>query len=257
MDGLSRRGGKGMIVEYHRPDTIDAALELLSRNDPVTVPLGGGTVLSRRTQVDYAVVDLQKLSLNSIEQQDEMLQIGATTTLEDMVQSEHVPLSLQMIAEREASFNLRQAATIGGMIAARDGRSPLLTALLAMDAQLLWLPGERLVNLGDWLPVRGDWKQGLIVQVRVPLQAQIAYEQVGRSPADIPIISVAAARWPSGRIRIVFGGDMALPVLAVDGPAGEETGQLAFNAYSHYRNQKYSKNYIQETTKALIRRLLD
>jgi CO/xanthine dehydrogenase FAD-binding subunit len=49
-----------MIVEYHRPESIDAALSLLNRNDPITVPLGGGTVLSRRITSDCAVVDLQK-----------------------------------------------------------------------------------------------------------------------------------------------------------------------------------------------------
>lgn len=35
-----------MILEYHRPKTIDEALALLERDNPRTVPLGGGTTLS-------------------------------------------------------------------------------------------------------------------------------------------------------------------------------------------------------------------
>jgi CO/xanthine dehydrogenase FAD-binding subunit len=246
-----------MIVEYHRPETMDAALALLARNDPVTVPLGGGTVLSRRGKADFAVVDLQNLNLNTIKREGDLLQVGATATLQELVRAHDVPGALSHTAALEASFNLRQAATIGGTIASRDGKSPLLAALLAMDANLKWLPDERVVGLGDWLPLRSDWKRGLIVQVQIPLQAELRYEQVGRTPADQPIICIAVARWPSGRVRIAFGGDIPLPTLAVDGLTGSEIDQVSYNAYSHFRNPKYSKTYILETTKALIHRLLD
>jgi putative selenate reductase FAD-binding subunit len=246
-----------MIIEYHRPETMDAALALLARNDPVTVPLGGGTVLSRRVKADFAVVDLQNLNLKAIKREGDLLHLGATATLQELVHAHGVPGALAHAAALEASFNLRQAATIGGTLASRDGKSPLLVALLAMDASLNWLPGESVVGLGDWLPLRSDWKRGLIVQVQVPLQAELRYEQVGRTPADQPIISVAVARWPSGRVRIAFGGDTPLPVLAADGLTGSEIDQISNNAYSHYRNPKYSKTYILETTKALIHRLLD
>jgi CO/xanthine dehydrogenase FAD-binding subunit len=245
-----------MIVEYHRPDSIDEALALLSRKEPVTIPLGGGTVISRQFGPNCAVVDLQKLGLNTIDRQGDMLHIGATATIQDVVQSDVVPPALAAIANRAANYNLRQVATIGGTIAAADGRSSFLVALLAVDAEILWLPGNRFIRAGDWLPLRNNWKQGIIGQVRVPLQAVLGYEQVGRSPADQPIISVAMAKWPSGRIRIAIGGDMPLPVLAVDGSDGEEIVQVADIAYSHYRNPKYSLHYIQKTTKVLIHRLL-
>jgi len=246
-----------MIIEYHRPISIESALALLSRTDPVTIPLGGGTVLSRKRMADCAVVDLQLLNLNVIEEQGGNLHIGATTTLQNLVNSTSVPPYLVKIVEREANYNLRQASTVGGTIAANDGRSGLLTALLAADANLRWLPGERWVRIGEWLPVRNEWKHGLIDQVQISLGIHLGYEQVGRSPADQPIISVAVAKWPSGRIRIAIGGDLPLPLLAADGAGGEALDEIVKIAYSHYRNPKYSKQYIQETTKSLILRLLD
>jgi putative selenate reductase FAD-binding subunit len=113
-----------------------------------------------------AVVDLQKLGLNALQKEGDHLKIGAMTTIQSLLQSSVISKELAAVAKQEASFNLRQAATIGGTIAARDGLSPLLTALLALDVNLLWLPGERLVSLGEWLPLRGDWKQGLIARFR-------------------------------------------------------------------------------------------
>lgn len=245
-----------MIVEYHRPNTIEEALYLLSRKERNTVPLGGGTILSRHSSVDCAVVDLQSLGLNQIEQRGESAQVGATVTLQQLADASYFAAALIQATEREGSYNHRQMATLGGTLVAGDGRSPLLTALFALDAELRWLPGEDWVRLGEWLPRREDWKHGFIDQVRFPVNVRLGYDQIGRSPADIAIISVAAAKWSSGRIRIVVAGDMPLPVLVVDGTEQEGIGAVAQIAHSQFRNQKYPKNYLETATTVLIHRLL-
>lgn len=245
-----------MIVEYHRPKTIEDALYLLSRKEPNTIPLGGGTILSRHSPVDCAVVDLQSLGLNQIEQRGEIAQVGATVTLQQLADASYFAAALIQATEREGSYNHRQMATLGGMLVAGDGRSPLLTALLALDAELRWLPGEGWVRLGEWLPLRDDRKHGFIDQVRFPVNVRLGYDQIGRSPADIAIISVAVAKWPSGRIRIVVGGDMPLPVLAADGAEQEGIELAGQIAHSHFHYIKYPKKYIQNATTVLIQRLL-
>jgi CO/xanthine dehydrogenase FAD-binding subunit len=53
-----------MITTYHRPQTLDEALTLLTQ--PNTVPLGGGTLLSRPTTDSVQAVDLQSLGLDSL-----------------------------------------------------------------------------------------------------------------------------------------------------------------------------------------------
>ena len=62
------------IIEYHRPQTLEDALELLQRIEPVTVPLAGGTNLNSPASASgqssasaLAVVDLQSLGLNTVE----------------------------------------------------------------------------------------------------------------------------------------------------------------------------------------------
>ena len=55
-----------MITEYHRPETIEQALNLIARTEPETYPFGGGSSINRASKREFAVVDLQNLSLSSI-----------------------------------------------------------------------------------------------------------------------------------------------------------------------------------------------
>jgi CO/xanthine dehydrogenase FAD-binding subunit len=48
-----------MIVEYHRPESLEDAWRCW-RERSADVPMGGGTVLSRQQKEDVAVVDLQR-----------------------------------------------------------------------------------------------------------------------------------------------------------------------------------------------------
>ena len=66
-----------MIIEYHRPNKLDEALKLLERKQPVTVPLGGGTVLNAPSEEQVAVVDLQDLGLGGIDKAGSTLKVGA------------------------------------------------------------------------------------------------------------------------------------------------------------------------------------
>ena len=58
-----------MITIYHRPQTLEEALRLISRPSPRTVPLGGGTLLSHGATEALEVVDLQALGLASLTRQ--------------------------------------------------------------------------------------------------------------------------------------------------------------------------------------------
>jgi len=53
-----------MVTSYFRPHSLDEAIHLLSQ--PSTFPLGGGTLLSHRSDHSIVVVDLQALGLNKI-----------------------------------------------------------------------------------------------------------------------------------------------------------------------------------------------
>lgn len=246
-----------MILEYHRPETLAAALELLSRPTPPTLPLGGGTVLSRPGSAPYAVVDLQALGLNAVELRGNWLRIGATATLQQLVEDPTLPDVIRRAAHREESLNLRQVATLAGVLVSADGRSPLATLLLAMDARLKWLPGEQETSLGDYLPVRGSRTPGrLMVEIAVPTNPIAWFETVARTPDDLPQVIVAAAVWPSGRTRIAVGGFSAAPALAMDGTEAGGAAEAVRNAFSRAEDAWASAEYRQDAGVTLVRRIM-
>jgi CO/xanthine dehydrogenase FAD-binding subunit len=250
-----------MIIEYHRPERLEEALDLLARTQPVTLPLGGGTVLSRRRKPDFAVVDLQKLGLNTIEKDGQLLTIGAMVTLEQLFASEYLPETigegLRESLRQEAGLNQRQSSTIAGCVVACDGRSPFLTALLALDPRLEWAGEKEAQPLGDFLPLRGEGGPGkLITAVKVPLNARLRFASVARTPVDRPIVCAAVASWPSGRTRVTLGGCGKAPILAMDGPEPGGAAASAREAFRYAGDEWASAEYRVDVAGKLVRRLV-
>jgi CO/xanthine dehydrogenase FAD-binding subunit len=252
-----------MITNYHRPQTLDEALKLLSR--PNTFPLGGGTLLSHSTSDSVDVVDLQSLGLNSIKKSGnnpstlpavagQRLEIGATVTLQQLLEDVNCPDALRSALKLEAPLNLRNAAMVAGAIVTCDGRSTFVTALLAMDAKLtINNPKSEIIIIGDFLPLR---PRGLITAISIPLQAKMAFDYVSRTPADKPIVCVALAQWPSGRTRLAVGGYGKAPGLAMDGTESEGVEAAARNAFHEATDEWASAEYRQDVTATLAKRCL-
>ena len=242
-----------MITEYHRPETLEAALSLLARTEVDTVPLGGGSVLNQPASNLVAVVDLQALGLNTIETKGKKLELGATVTLQQLLDEPNIPTALKKAIQHEATYNIRQVATVAGALVAADGRSPFATAMLALGATLTILPAVENTDFGSFLPLRFDNTRGtLISQVRIPNNVTLAYEYVARTPADLPIVCAAVAQWPSGRTRVALGGCGSAPLLAMDGsePAGAEIA--ARDAFREAGDQWASAEYRSDVAATLV-----
>jgi putative selenate reductase FAD-binding subunit len=247
-----------MIVEYYRPQTLDEALALISRENPVTLPLGGGTVLNRPSPDPIAVVDLQSLELSGFESRGNYLDFGATITLESLLDISELPIALRKAIRHEATNNQRQVATLAGNLVACDGRSAITTAFLALDAQLHIEPGGVNNGLGDFLPMRATLLKGrLITKVSIPTSPHLAYQYVARTPADLPIVCVAVAKWESGRIRVAIGGYGDAPRLAMDGTGLEGADVAARDAYSQASDEWASADYRMHVAGVLTNRCLD
>jgi CO/xanthine dehydrogenase FAD-binding subunit len=218
-------------------------------------------VLSQKKKPDFAVVDLQKLGLNKIESEGQLLLIGATVTLQQLIDCPDLPESiagaLREGIAHEAASNVRRVATIAGMLVSCDGRSPMSTALLALDARLVWAPGSELQALGDFLPLREPFGHGrLLLGVRITSNPQLKVEMVSRTPMDRPIVCAAAAVWPSGRTRVALGGHGPAPILAMDGPEAGGAVVAAEEAYRFSGDEWASAAYRMDVAGKLVQRLL-
>jgi len=245
--------GGNMIATYHRPQTLDEALTLLAQ--PNTFPLGGGTLLSQRTDDSVQAVDLQSLGLDSINKKGNDLEIGATATLQSLLENQNCPEALKAAIKLEAPINIRNSATVAGTLVSSDGRSPFAASLLAMDAKITLVSGQSsVVSVGEFLPLR---PHGLITSITIPLNTKFAFEFVSRTPADKPIICAALTQWSSGRTRLTLGGYGKSPLLAMDGTEAEGLDAAARNAYHEANDEWASAEYRMDVAAVLAKRCLE
>lgn len=215
------------LVEYYRPATIDAALRLLSRRSPRTVPLAGGTWLvgQHNPQIE-AVADLSALNLAYIRQSARRIRLGAMMTLQALIDSPYIHNIaggfLSEAVQRSAPRAIRNVATLGGTIVVGNPSSQLCLALLALDAQVvIRTPVVRVVPLTEFFANQTAClpSAGILTEVIIPVQpARIgtAFAQVSRSPRDQPIVSAAAWVRRVGHVcrqaRLALGGIAPKPV---------------------------------------------
>ncbi|HEX2990301.1 MAG TPA: FAD binding domain-containing protein [Anaerolineales bacterium] len=243
-----------MIITYHRPKTLDEALTLLKQ--PNRTPLGGGTLLSKPTGDPVEVVDLQSLGLDSITKNGNNLQVGATATLQQLLEYEYCPNALKTAIKLEAPLNLRNAATVAGTLVSCDGRSPFATVMLALDTKLDIRPSEdesRVSSIGEFLPLR---PLGLITSITLPLNVRLAFDYVSRTPADKPIVCTALAQWNSGRTRLALGGIGKNPLLAMDGTEANGAEAAARNAFHEAADEYASAEYRMDVAATLAKRCM-
>jgi len=248
-----------VITQYHRPKTLAEALTLIAQ--PKTYPLGGGIKLNQFSNDEYAVVDLQALGMNLVEKKGNALEIGATATLQDLLDAPDMPKSLKKAIQHEASLNTRNVATVAGTLVASDGRSPFAVMMMALDAKITLRNTnneDENIQLGDFLPMREEMLENkLITQISIPANAKSAYEYVARTPADKAIVGAALTQWSAGRTRLVIGGWGTSPALAMDGKGTEGIEAAAKNATHDASDQWASAEYRQDIAITLAKRCLD
>jgi CO/xanthine dehydrogenase FAD-binding subunit len=247
--------GETVIKEYYRPQTLDDALSLLSQPD--TLPLGGGTLLSRPGPAPVKVVDLQALGLNTLTSKGNSLEIGATVSLQQLLESPETSTALKAAIKLEAPLNVRNSATVAGTLVAADGRSTFTTLLLALDAKLGLQPNDEESEIGNFLPLRSDnLHNKLITTISIPANLKLAFEYVSRTPADKPIVCAALAQWPSGRTRLALGGYGKAPLLAMDGTEADGIEAAARNAFHEASDEWASAEYRMDVAATLAKRCI-
>jgi len=251
--------------EFFRPKTLAEALELLERG----VPLAGGTALTPRRGEKPAVIDLRELGLDNLEIQASTILIGAGLNLQKMVDAVHIlPVALREVCIKEAGWNLRNMATLGGTIMSSDGRSPLLTVLLALGAKAVIEPGGNTVPLVELLQQReGAGFHRLIITIQLMKPLTLVYEQISRTPADRPIVCAAIAHFPeddAGNLfQVALGGFGSRPIRVEEAESILEGGgdidtavEACRKVYAEAGDAWASAEYRSHAAGVLVRRLL-
>ncbi|MDF1512339.1 MAG: FAD binding domain-containing protein [Anaerolineae bacterium] len=189
------------VETYVRPKSIEDAVTIV-QSTPNAVYLGGGawTVAQGNPEIE-TVVDLQDLDLDTIDGSLESVQIGAMVRLQQLIDHADTGSFADGMLAKAAHFTqsrtLREQGTLGGTLMVGGHADPLTTALLALDASLSYAdpvmhtaPFTSFVAYRDRLIKTRVLLTGLQVKRPSP-RSFSAFEVVGRSPRDKPVICVA------------------------------------------------------------------
>lgn len=206
-----------MMTDFHcvRPSTVEAAMTAVADGG---VPYAGGTELVGAMRMGLlsapVLVDLKRVEgLSGVRIEERELVVGATTTHREVSASEGVRRFAGLLATAAhvlGNQRVRATGTVAGNICFAEPRSDVLTAIVALDAQITLrsLRGTRRVPARDFVEagfttVRAD--DELMLSVHVPRTSARSY-YTRFQPAEYPTLAVALVVQPdNGGCRVVVG----------------------------------------------------
>ena len=223
---------RSQVTNYVRPSTPDEALALLRKDGKSARYVAGGADVARTLPSDVTtLIDLCALKLSSIEEGPEGIVIGATATLNEVLENESLAgICGGVIPEmmrKVGSPLLRNLATIGGTLASAHSWSDVIPLFLVLDAKVTLFDGEsRTLDLSDLYASREGLVDSILTSVMIPASRAgdyAAFHKFSRTGYDIALLNCACyAHVDGGRcteVRIAAGGT---PSLATRLPQVEE-----------------------------------
>lgn len=157
---------KPASFDYHRPDTVDGAVALLSElGDDAKIIAGGQSLvpmLAMRLAYFDHLIDISRLGeLRGIERRGDELWIGAGTTESTVGSDAQVRQDVPLLTRATpfvGHFQIRNRGTLGGSIAHADAAGEYPAAALALDAvmEVLSPRGRREIAAADFFA--GLWE---------------------------------------------------------------------------------------------------
>ena len=213
------------IREYKRAESLEEAWQL-NQKKPNRV-LGGMLWLKMEKINVGTAIDLSALGLDTIEETDTEIIIGAMATLRDL-ETNAALNAYTAGAVREAvrhivGVQFRNCATVGGSIYGRFGFSDVLTLFLALDAAVELHHGGT-VPLAEY--AARPYERDILTHIVVPKQpGKVAYLAQRNISTDFPVLTCAAAK-TAGGFRVAIGARPGKAVLYTLQPNAAETPEL-------------------------------
>lgn len=216
------------------PDSFEEACSLLTEHE--TKVISGGTALTtmmkERIFQPESLINIRGLQTEHayVERENNMIRIGALTTLREIETNSLVRETVPVIAEtlsEVASIRVRNVATIGGNIAHSDPDLDLPPVLAGLGAEIVihGPDGERSEDITDF--IKGYYETDLapnelVKEIRVPIIAGHSATYIKHrslSEADWPCVGVTAQLGPeTNGTPVVYMNSVAdTPIFCIDG----------------------------------------
>jgi carbon-monoxide dehydrogenase medium subunit len=193
--------------EYHVPDSVDQALDLLQEHGETAKILAGGQSLvpamNFRVVQPSMLIDLNRLKEMEFVREGECLQIGAMTRERTLEYDERIarrsPL-LHEAAPHIAHPQIRNRGTIGGSIVNADPAAELPVLMVALNARLkaCSVSGERWIDASDFFVGMFTTALGsneVLMEIELPFiqpRTGWSFMEVAPRAGDYALMGVAA-----------------------------------------------------------------
>ena len=240
-------------IQYFRPNSLEEALALKKQYGKEAQFLSGGVFKPQLKDETAVLIDLQDAKLDSAEATEESTKYGALVPLQMVDECLDLPDFSEALST-EFGVNVRNSLSLGNFLGQANGRSTTLCCLNALGTKVISMNHPAPWPLVDFL--RANTIDDLVIEVQIPTAKGLAFETVGRSPKDLPIVCVAAVKNPDGTINVAFGGaydifdSIALSRLMDDGQEAIKT------AFANSDDKWASAEYRQSAASILLARAL-
>jgi len=192
------------VKEYFKPASLDEAISIINNyNGKIKIVAGATDLFADDNPTIDALVDISKLELNYIKNEDGFLKIGALTTINELINSDIIRSEFQGLWEAckvLADKTTRNAATIGGNICSSLPSADSVPPIFAAGAVLVVKTSseEKKVNIEEFFigPRKSILKKNeILTEIQIPL-CNCAYgtgfEKMTRNSEDLALVNAAA-----------------------------------------------------------------
>ncbi len=222
------------------------------------VIVGGNMWLRMCGMRRRTAIDLSRLGLDRIEEEEGAFRVGAMVSLRELETDQRLAAAVGgAFAEALSPIvgtQFRNGATVGGSVYSRFGFSDVSALLLALDARVA------LVHRGE-VPLKQyqleAWDRDVITHIVIPKGQRAGIASVRLSATDFPVLVCAAAQSERG-LRLVAGARPARAMIVRDGLdasrlTAEELEQIARDIPMG-SNLRASEAYRRKITPVLLGR---
>ena len=250
------------LLDLVQPETIDDAYKILMAKRNNTI-LGGCAFLRLGSSRISTGIELSKLDLNYITEDQEYIEIGGMTTFRDIETNVTLQEYFNGILPKAVSHiigvQFRNVVTVGASVYAKYGFSDLITALLAISAEVQLYKGGRM-PLAEFL--ERSYEKDILTRIFIrKSHRKASYQNLRSSASDFPIVNVAvsflekewlivAGAMPSrAKIAVHASTELSKGNIDVDLIATQAVEELVFGT-----NARATAQYRKAVCKVLITR---
>ena len=192
--------------EYHRPDSLEEALQLLAEHGDEAKVLAGGQslipVMKLRLAAPAHLIDISQLGMDSIAETGGHLAIGALARHRDLERSDLLKARYPVMAAAAPQISdpiVRNLGTIGGSLCHADPAGDWGSVMLALQASVVLRSGrgEREMPISEFLEdtfTTALEPDEILTEVRVPQPAGSSggtYLKMERKVGDFATVAAA------------------------------------------------------------------